>query len=167
MIPQAQIQQVMLSRLEKYVECVCVPSNTTEQMPAYPYISFTVINTETQKGTYAAATEVRDGKEVKVLYKQMLQKWSLTVQSNNEEEAMHKALLISDFFAEAGRLDLEDNGIIVADIGAIVPRDNFLTIEYEYRKGLDVTIRLNNIIEDTTNEIIETVTINDSIKLEK
>ena len=159
MIPQAQIQQIMLSRLEKYTGCVCVPSNTTEQMPAYPYISFSIINTNVKKGTYAAATIKKDGKDVPVLFKELLQKWSFTTQSNDDAEAQEKAMLIHDFFAEAGRQGLADNDIIVADVGAITPRDNLLTIEYEYRKGLDITLRFNNVIEETTEETIEKATL--------
>lgn len=154
--------------LEKYTGCTCVPSNTTKQMPAYPYISFTVINTEAKKGTYIAAV---DDTGADVLYIPVSQKWSFTTQSDNEVQAFEKAMLISDFFAEAKRLELADNGIIVADVGAITPRDNLLTIEYEYRKGLDITLRLNNVIKDTTTEIIEKATLTSDkvsdIELEK
>lgn len=167
MIPQAQIQQAMLSRLEEYTGCVCVPSNTTKPMPAYPYISFTVINTEAKKGTYAASV---DATGAEVYYIPLWQKWSFTAQSNDDAEVMEKAMLISDFFAEAKRLALEDHGIIVADIGAITPRDNLLTIDYEYRKGLDVTLRLNNVIKrdaETISNIKLSNEILGDIKIEK
>lgn len=171
MIPQAQIQQVTLSLLEKYTGCTCVPSNTTKQMPAYPYISFSVINTDVKKGTYAAATIIKDGVEIPVLFKELLQKWSFTVQSDDEAEAQEKAMLVHDFFTEARRQELEDNDIIVADVGAITPRDNLLTVEYEYRKGLDVTLRFNNVIEHVTEETIQRINLNNellgNIELEK
>lgn len=160
MIQQATIQQAMLSLLEEYTGCLCVPSNTTKQMPAYPYISFTVINTEARKGTYA---EITDETGAKVLYMPVLQKWSFTAQSKDDAEALEIAMRISDFFAEARRVALEDNGIIVADVGAITPRDNLLTIEYEYRKGLDITLRLNNVIADPTTETIETATLTSNV----
>ena len=156
MIPQAtDKQRLMLSMLEEYTGCTLVPSNTTKQMPSYPYISFTVINTATRKGTYARTTD-KDGNTV--LYMPLSQKFSFTAQSNNDAEAMEKAMMIVDFF-EVKRQELADNNIIVADVGAITPRDNLLTIEYEYRKGLDVTLRTNNVITDTTEEIIETATL--------
>ena len=167
MIEQAKIQQVMLSLLEDYTSCICVPSNTTKQMPAYPYISFSVINTGTKKGTYAATTVIKDGVEVAVKYMPLTQKWSFTVQSDKDAEALEKAMLVSDFFQEVKRQELADNNIIVADVGAITPRDNFITIEYEYRKGLDVTISLNNIIEETSAETIDNIVINNNIILEK
>lgn len=150
----------MLSMLEEYTGCICVPSNTTKQMPSYPYISFTVINTEANKGTYSA---VKDDTGATILFMPVLQKWSFTAQSNDDTEALEKAMLISDFFAEAKRLELADNNIIVADIGAITPRDNLLTIEYEYRKGLDVTLRLNNVIEQTNTETLEKIALNNEV----
>lgn len=172
MIPQAQIQYDMLSLLERYTGCTFIPSNTTKKKPPYPYVSFSVINTEVQKGTYAAGTITKeDGTEAEVLFKPMLQKWSFTVQSDKDAEAQDKAMLIADFFAEAGRRALEDKDIIVADIGAITPRDNLLTIEYEYRKGLDITLRFNNIIEITADETIESVMLTSetvgNVELEK
>lgn len=162
MIPQAaEKNRAMLSMLEEYTGCVCVPTNTTKPMPAYPYISFNIINTSTKKGTYAAHT---DATGAKVLYMPLTQTWSFTVQSDDDAEAMEKAMLISDFFAEAKRQALEDNGIVVADIGAITPRDNLLTVEYEYRKGLDVKLRFNNVIsDDTSKEMIETTTLTNDL----
>lgn len=158
----------MLSLLEEYTGCLCVPSNTTLKMPAYPYISFSVINTGTKKGTYAATTVNRDGVETAVKFMPVSQKWSFTVQSDKDAEALEKAMLVSDFFQEVKRQELADNDIIVADVGAITPRDNLLTIEYEYRKGLDVTISTNNIVEDTrSNETIDEIVINDIIISEK
>ena len=149
----------MLSMLETYTGCKCVPSNTTKPMPPYPYISFNIINIETRKGTYSADTVIKDGKSENVLFMPTLLKISFTVQSNKDLEALEKAMMINDFFAEARRVELEDIDVIVADIGAITPRDNLLTIEYEYRKGLDVTLRFNNIIKDETKEVIEKATL--------
>lgn len=157
MIQQAKIQQAMLSMLEDYTGCTCVPSNTTRQMPAYPYISFSILNTDAKKGTYSKVET--DGAKAAVLFMPVLQKWSFTVQSDDDAEAMEKAMLISDFFAEARRLELADNDIIVADVGAITPRDNLLTVQYEYRKGLDITLRLNNVIADPVTETIEKATL--------
>lgn len=170
MIQQAAINQTMLRMLEEYTGLVVVPSNTTKKMPAYPFISYTIINTSTKKGTYSVATEIEnvDGEEVQTntRYMPLLQKWSFTIQSDNDAEAQHFALLCKDFFECAKYQELADCDIIVADVGDITPRDNMLTIEYEYRKGFDVSIRLNNVTVDTENVTIETVTIND-MTLEK
>lgn len=165
LIQQETIQRIMIRKLEKYTGCICVPRNTTKHVPPYPYITFSVIHTEARKGTYSAVTEHRDGKEITILSMPARQKWSFTVQSDKEAEAGEKAFLIHDFFAEAKRQELEDHNIIVAEISAITPRDTLLTIEYEYRKGLDITFSMENIIEKEITETIGTVVMNESLQI--
>lgn len=170
MIEQAKVQETTLTKLEEYTGCTCVPSNTTKDLPAYDYISFSVIRTDTRKGTYAQATVNKNGVEIPVLYMPASQTWSFTVHSDDDARALEKAMLVKDFFEEVKRQELADNDIIVADVGGITPRDTLLTIEYEYRKGLDVTLRLNNVIEKPDNGIIETATLASNagvIELEK
>lgn len=153
--------------LEEYTGCTVVPSNTTKNIPHYPYISYSLINIDTNKGTYAAhtATKEVEGKEISttILSMPTKLKYSFTVQSDNDAEALCVAMQVKDFYEEAKRQELADNEIIVADVGGITPRDNMLTIEYEYRKGLDVTLRLNNILESPDVGEISSIIINDNI----
>ena len=88
-------------------------------------------------------------------------KYSFTVQSDDDVEALIHAISIKDFFEESKRQELADIGLIVSDVGGITPRDNMLTIEYEYRKGLDVTLSLNNVMESADVGVISNATIND------
>ncbi len=170
MIQIKEIQRKMLSLLEEYTGCTLVPSNTTKKMPPYPYVSYSVINIGTRKGTYSVHTGTKtvEGKEIptSVLSMPTNAKYSFTVQSDDDTEALMIAMQIKDFFEETKRQELTDNGIIVAEVGGITPRDNMLTIEYEYRKGLDVTIRLLNVLEKADTGEISNVTIND-IEVEK
>ena len=55
--------------------------------------------------------------------------------------------------------ELADLGVIVGDVGSITARDNILTVEYEYRKGFDVTINALDIINqsDGVDGYIDTV----------
>lgn len=156
--------------LEEYTGCTVVPSNTTKQIPPYPYISYTLTDANTRKGTYSAYTYVKkvDGEEIPttILTMPLKLKYSLTVQSESDINAFMIALQIKDFFEEAKRQELADNGVIVADVGGITPRDNMLTIEYEYRKGLDVTLSLNNVLESANTGEISNISIND-INVEK
>lgn len=165
MIQIRQIRKIMLSLMEEYTGCTVVPANTTKQMPAYPYISYSLINTDTHKGTYSAIQGVKtvDGVEIPydVKYMPTKLKYSFTVQSDDDIEAHTLAISVKDFFEEAKRQELADNSIIVSDVGAITPRDNLITIEYEYRKGLDVTLSLNNVIDSADTGTIEKATIND------
>ena len=155
MIQLKQIRKTMLSLLEEYTGCKTIPANTTKNMPAYPYISFSLINISTKKGTYSVYEDVKAMPESL--------KYSFTVQSDDELEALMLAMKVKDFFEEAKRQELADNDIIVADVGGITPRDNLLTIEYEYRKGLDVTLSLVNIIDETMTETINKATLTSNV----
>lgn len=159
MIDVATKKQAMLSRLETFTGCVLVPANTTKQLPAYPFITFNIINTGSNKGTYSKHSEVVNGVTTHYLYNPTTQTWSFTVQSDDDAEALQKALLIKDFFELSATNELADNDIVVASVGNITPRDTLLTIEYEYRKGLDVVLNLNNIIADTSTEQINEITL--------
>lgn len=165
MIQIQQIQKKMLSLLEEYTGCTIVPANTTKKMPPYPYISYSCINIDTRKGTYSAISGVKEVEGTQIPYDTKYMptklKYSFTVQSDDDVTAMIYAISVKDFFEEAKRQELADNEIIVTDVGAIAPRDNLLTIEYEYRKGLDVTLSLNNVIESADTGVIEKATIND------
>lgn len=163
MIELSSKQRIMLGMLEAYTGCTLVPANTTDETPAYPYISFSVINLSTRKGTYSVHTGTKEvnGQEIPVDFKTMpaSAKYSFTVQAKEDAEALAIAMQVKDFFEEEKRQELADNEIIVADVGGITPRDNLLTMEYEYRKGLDVTLRLSNIIETNNNETVDNIAI--------
>ena len=152
--------------LEEYTGCTVLPSNTTKKTPPYPYISFSLINIDTRKGTYSAHTGTKtvEGKEISTTLLTMPTKlkYSFTVQSDNDAEALEIAMKVKDFYEEAKRQELADNEIVVADVGGITPRDNMLTIEYEYRKGLDVTLMLNNVLESPDVGEISNISINNT-----
>ena len=156
-------QRMMLSMLEEYTGCTIVPANTTKKMPSYPFISYSIINISTRKGTYAEYTGFKDVEGVKVPTKIFAMPasavYSFTVQHEDEAEALIIAMEIKDFFEKAKRQELADIDVIVSDVGGITSRDNLLSIEYEYRKGLDVRLSLVNVIEDKSTEVIETATL--------
>lgn len=146
MIPIQDVQKILIGELEKYTECTFVPSNTTKNIPPYPYVSFAVIRTETHKGTYHGREEIYNPADVT---------YSITVQSDKEAQAMEIAMKIKDYCEEYGRSFLAENGIVIQKTGEIVSRDNLITIEYEYRKGLDVVLALFNHISVPEEEEME------------
>lgn len=144
MIQIEEVQKLLIGELEKYTGCVFVPSNTTKKIPRYPYVSFANIRTETHKGTYHGQGEIYNPADVT---------YSITVQSDNEMQALEIAMKIKDYCEEVGRLLLEENGITIQRVGEIASRDNLITIEYEYRKGLDVVLALFDRISVLEEEI--------------
>lgn len=148
MIDQKNINKVITDKLREVTGCEMVKSNLANTpIPPYPYISFTITNTETWKGTYG----VTDGQR----HIPLIQTWSITVQSDQDNEAQAKAMEARDWLEEAGRTYLSDHGIIVQSVGGIANRDNLLTLQYEYRKGFDVVLSLVNVIQVLDNETIE------------
>lgn len=154
MIEQIKINTIITEGLRRACGCEIVKSNTTAKMPPYPYISFTILTTENQKGTYS-------GQGVKTI--PVKQTWSFTVQGHRDDEALETAMKARDWLEENGRLHLNDRGIVVQGIGAITGRDNMLTIEYEYRKGFDMVLSLVNRVELPETETIEQINIEEEI----
>ena len=116
--------------------CEVVRQNQVAEVPPYPYVSYSVTTpVDEASGAYS---EAEDG----TLYRDVLQTWSFTVQSDDEEEALTLAMRIYDFFSVAGVTHLADHNITVRRTRSITARDNLISIEYEYRKGLDVTFGL-------------------------
>ena len=78
----------------------------------------------------------------------------------------HGVSLLYDFFARAGRDKIGENGIAVAGKTDLTSRDNLLTIQFEYRNGMDVTFRMMHTIplEEPT---IESVSINGKWNIKK
>lgn len=148
MIDQVQINKVITQGLREATGCEVVKSNLSNaKIPPYPYISFTITNTDTRKGTYSADNSRR--------YMLLTQTWSFTVQSDDDNEAQLKAMRAKDWLDETGRVCLYDSGITVRSIGPITNRDTLLTLAYEYRKGFDAVFSLVNEIEGEEAETIE------------
>lgn len=148
MIDQEKINVFITGKLKEITGCEVVKSNLANApIPLYPYISFTILNTDTEKGTYSAADGLR--------YIPLTQTWSFTIQGDKDNETQLIAMKVKDWLEESGRVCLGDQGIVVQHAGAVTNRDALLTIGYEYRKGFDAILSLVNVIEGQTEETIE------------
>lgn len=120
--------------------CEVVRQNQVAKAPSYPYISYTVTTPIVDnRGTYC---EDASG----ALYKNLLQTWSFTVQSDDDDEALTLGMKMYDFFSAVGIAPLADEGINIHRVTNLTTRDNLLTIQYEHRQGLDVTFGLLSVI---------------------
>lgn len=146
MTNQKNINLVITEGLKAVTGCEVVKSNLAGvPIAPYPYLSFTILNTETRKGTYSGT-----GKR----FIPATQTWSFTVQGNDDDETLEKAMAARDWLEETGRQELYDHGIVVQSISAITSRDTLLTVDYEYRKGFDVVLSLINVVEIPERETI-------------
>ena len=151
MVDVTAIRSAIVKGLRDYVGCPVIRSNQTGESPPYPYISYTITTLKTQNnGTYGHY-------EDDVIAKPTTQIWSITVQSDDNNECVDICLKAHTWLDELGRVYLGDNNVIVQSVGNVTNRDNMLTIEYEYRNGFDITIWcMDKAIKDTS-EYIETV----------
>lgn len=150
MIDQRKVNLCITEGLKQATGCEVVKANLAgAPVPEYPYISFTILNTETRKGTYS----VMNNRERLI---PLVQTWSFTVQGDDDDETLEAAMKARDWLEEAGRIALGDQGIVVQRAGQIQNRDTLLTVDYEYRKGFDAVLSIRNIVE-TDQEIIEHV----------
>ena len=140
----------IVTQLENYVNCPVILTNQTAPVPSYPYISYTITTpVHHAGGTYC----MREG----VYYQPMLQTWSLTAHSDNSRECQQLGMKMYDFFARAGRQALYQKQIAVSSKTDLIQRDNLLTIQFEYRCGMDVAFRLMHQLEVQESKIEQAV----------
>lgn len=147
------LREIVVKGLKEYLNCPVIRSNQNSEPPEYPYISYTVTTLKSEnKGTYG---EYSDGKE----RKPFTQTWSITALSNDDSECVLLANKAHEWLERAGYLYLSDNKVIVQSVGNVTNRDNFLTVEYEYRKGFDVVFWMFDEVESIAMQAgyIETV----------
>lgn len=158
MIDHRKNELVIVEGLKAYLNkvlirpCEVVRQNQVADTPAHPYVSYTVTTLASEdKGTYS---EAEDG----ALYKGILQTWSFTAQSDDQEEAMAAAFAVYDYFSAVGVTYLADNKITVRRVRDITSRDSLLSMQYEYRNGLDVTFGLLYVITERNNpDLIDSI----------
>lgn len=154
LIDYANMRRVIVTGLKDYLQCPVIRSNQTGEPPAYPYCSYTITTLMSQnKGTYGEYADGTQAKPVK-------QTWSITVQSEDDAECVDLAVKARGWFDNIGTTYLNDYNVIVEAVGGVTNRDNFITTNYEYRKGFDVTFWLLDVVEDTTTETIESMETN-------
>ena len=159
MLDYRENETIIVEALRSYLRsafdtCEVVRQNQISEAPKYPYVSYTVISSASaHRGTYSRAD---DG----TMYRSIRQTWSWTVQSDDQEEAMTIAYLLLDFFTVVGVVQLSDNNIAILQVSGVSSRDNFITMQYEYRNGLDVTFGLLYAIEDMA-DVIESFKVED------
>lgn len=142
MIDNENLRLKVVKELKNYLQIPIIRGNQNAEPPKYPYLSYNVTTVASENnGTYGEYSDGIDRKPV-------TQTWSITVQSDDESEALRLALKARDWLDHIGRAYLSDNHIIVQSITSVTSRDSILTIEYEYKKGFDIVFWLYDEIEN-------------------
>lgn len=151
------LYKVVTKQLKNYLGCPVIRSNQNEELPKYPFVSYTVTTPKSAySGTYG---EYDDG----ISRKPVTQTWSITVLSDDDNESKILALKAHEWFDYVGTLCLNDQNVIVQSLGSIGNRDNFLTVEFEHKNGFDVVFWLFDEVntERADDGEIKTATINE------
>lgn len=142
MIDNENLRLNVVKGLKKFLQIPIIRGNQNAEPPKYSYLSYNVTTAASENnGTYGEYSDGIDRKPV-------TQTWSITAQSDDENEALQLALKARDWLDHIGRAYLSDNHIIVQSITSVTSRDSILTIEYEYKKGFDVVFWLYDEIEN-------------------
>lgn len=167
MIDYEKIRLTIAKGLKEYLNCPVIRSNQNADPPDYPYVSYTITILESEnKGTYE---EYEDG----IDRKSVTQTWSITVLSEDSSESVILAQKARQWFDRVGTVYLNDNDVIVQSVGAVSNRDNFITVEYEYRQGFDVVFSLADEVKreieyietvELDNEVLERKDLNEMLK---
>ncbi len=148
-----EIETAVADGLQAYLKCPVIRSNQTAPVPPYPYVSYTITSPILTDGS-TWATDTQTGRQ----FIDLPQVWSITVQSSNDTQALELAMRAFQWFdTEAGHPYLKEKEIAVQSVGSIGNRDNLLSIEYEYRKGFDVTFLLRHYTEQSVTEVNGTI----------
>ena len=132
MIDYDGLRRAVVTGLKAYLGVPIVRSNQNEDMPPYPYISYTVTTlASANKGTYGKYADGVDRKPV-------TQTWSITALASDNTESVTLACKAREWLDYVGTTYLSDKKVDVQSVGNITNRDNFLTTGYEYRNGFDV-----------------------------
>lgn len=151
MVNTENIRLTTVKNLKEYLGIPIVRANQTAKMPKMPYGRYTITTIATaNNGTYG---EYEDG----VARKPIKQHWSLIFESEKYEEAVFYANKARTWFDYVGTTILNDNDVIVENVGAIGDRSSLLTVEYQYSYGFDVTFWAYDEVEIPDVEEIETV----------
>lgn len=148
------IKSIVASGIESYAGKPVVFSKQNEEMPEYPYISYTITtHASRNNGTYE---EYEDGTKRKLV----TQIWSITSNSDNYEEAVSLAEKAHEWLDLIGGTILSDNNVVVQSVGDVTDRSNVITIDYQYSFGFDCFFY---VFDEITTEVEEENTIEEVV----
>lgn len=125
------IKSIVAGGISAYTGKPVVFSKQNEEMPEYPYISYTITtHASGNNGTYE---EYADGLKRKLV----TQIWSITSNSDDYQEAVSLAEKAREWLDLIGTTILSDNNIVVQSVGDITDRSNVISIDYQYGFGFD------------------------------
>ena len=151
MIDIESIRVAIVKGLREGLAVSVIRSNTANKLPKLPFLSYTITSLlDNAKSTWSRYDDLTDRIPA-------TQVWSITLNAADFGECSKLAISAYDYFSKTATEYFKKYGIVILSVSEIVPRDNFLSVDYEYRLGFDVKLGLMNEIsfknETTTDDI--------------
>ena len=158
MVDIEHIREIIATSLTKVCGCPCIRGNQNAEPPKFPYISYVITSPKiANNGTFGEGYE--DDKARKGVKTVM----SLSFLSDDEMECLEKAEKAHEWLDYIGTEYLNDNGVIVHSLTSVTSRDNFLTVDCEYKKGFDCTFWSFDEVDTPDNGTIESIDLSNSL----
>lgn len=144
--------------LKEHLGIKVIRGNQTNKVPKFPYLVYNITTLASQNnGTYGE-DETSAGKQATATF-------SITVHSDDYDEAVSLANGARTWLDYSGTEYLNDNGVIVEAVGSVTDRSSLLTVGYDYSYGFDCLVTVMDIVilEQIDNGTIETVEIKEEI----
>lgn len=155
MIQINPIRSAIVKGLKAFTGATTILAEQNAPQPPYPFISVKMTLLGQKKGHASIVIEGDNS-----IYAQQVEK-TLSVTCYHKatidaENLVYKAL---QYFEVDGIQSLQDQNITIVRTSPITDRTTFLTTDYEYRMGFDVTIRTVAIVTTELQETIENTEI--------
>lgn len=164
-----KIKNDIVRGLHEYLGCHVVPTDTPEERPAYPFLSYKITGPLSNTGGYSLidkpiVTEsgsCADSVEL-IRKEQATFTMSVSAYSLNENEAVELAIKTANWFNFTGYMFLKGIDVVVVNVSVIGDRTAQIIDSYEKRYGFDVRFRVAREIK-TVIETIEQYSFNGTV----
>jgi hypothetical protein len=139
------IIEPLRKRILKDTQFLLIPADTTNSIPNLPFGTMKITSPYIKDGEGQGSEYIEDidSKSYHVRDERYKQVLSINTFAESEELAFEHAKTIHRWFLFFGRAFLQDQQIVLVNVGNISSRTTFLLESYEYKCGFDVKIRLS------------------------
>jgi len=141
------VRNVIVGGINKHTALETVDTDNPHTRPEYPYYSYKVTSYLPYEFTGQSTIEEVEDKYKETIYLQPQMVISFNSYAADVVVAYETILKAWEWFKYVGYQELKNHNIVVVDVGSIQDRTVFLSPEYQYRQGFDVTLRAVHAIE--------------------
>lgn len=131
----------LILALYQHLKLPIIPSDEDGNIPARPYIVYTIIRDNGSNGQDSITHRIQDDAFYKEYENQKEGTFSFTVHSDTRDEALEICYRLIEYFERVGQAAINDAGFAVIEVTTTQNRSVLLGDHYERRYGFDVRLR--------------------------